>query len=62
MFRLVKTEKVMAGKALKLFGVKRDLITSRWVLNTLVRVCGKGILTARYIMLHTYIELRRTIE
>ena len=60
--RLVKTEKVMAGKAC---WHKRDLITSRWVLNTLARVSGKEILTARYrlfIMLHSYIELRRTIE
>ena len=36
--RFVKTEKVMAGKALKFVC---DLITSRWVLNTLARVSGK---------------------
>ena len=41
--RLVKTEKVMAGKALKLVGIKRDLIMSRQVLNTPARVSGKGI-------------------
>ena len=31
----------MAGKALKFVGVKRDLITSRLVLNTPLRVSGK---------------------
>ena len=31
----------MAGKALKFVGIKRDLITSRWVLNTPARVSGK---------------------
>ena len=41
--RLVKTEKVMVGKALKLVGIKCDLITSRQVLNMPARVCGKGI-------------------
>ena len=41
--RLVKTEKVKAGKALKLAGIKRDLIMSRRVLNTPTIVSGKGI-------------------
>ena len=41
--RLVKTEKVMAGKALKFVGIKRDLIMSRWGLNTPAKVSDKGI-------------------
>ena len=36
--RLVKTEKTMANKALKLAGIKHDLIMSRRVLNTPTRV------------------------
>ena len=40
--RLVKTEKVMVGKTLKV-GIKLDLITtSRLVLNTSAKACGKG--------------------
>ena len=38
--RLVKTEKVIAGKALKFVefvGIKRDLIMSRWVRKFLTR-------------------------
>ena len=38
-----KTEKVMAGKALKFVCIKCDLITSRQVLNTSARLSGKGI-------------------
>ena len=41
--RLVKTEKVITGKALKFVDIKHDLIMSRRVLNTPVRVSDKGI-------------------
>ena len=42
--KLVKTEKVMTGKALKFVGIKCDLnTTSRRVLNTPARGCGKII-------------------
>ena len=39
--RLVKTKKIMANKALKFVGIKREnfhLIKSRWVLNMPARV------------------------
>ena len=58
----------MAGKAVKLVGTKRDLITRRRVLNTSARVCGKGIFDCHadigfFIMLRILIiELRGTIE
>ena len=56
--RLVKTEKVIAGKVLKFVGIKRDLIMmSRWVLNVPVGVYGKGIFDCQiyrlFIMLCT---------
>ena len=64
-FRLVKTDKVMAGKALKSVGINVILIMmSRRVLNMPVRVCDKGIFDCQIWAFHnaTYIELRRTIE